>query len=55
MTDWKETILSLDSTVQEAIRNLNDTGAQIVLVTDSELSFVGVVVDGDVRRGMLRE
>lgn len=54
MTDWKETILSLDSTVQEAIRNLNDTGAQIVLVTDSELSFVGVVVDGDVRRGMLR-
>ena len=54
MTDWKETILSLDSTVQGAIQNLNDTGARIVLVTDSELKFVGVVVDGDIRRGMLQ-
>ena len=54
MTSWTETVVSLDSTVQEAIRNLNDTGARIVLVTDSELKFVGVVVDGDIRRGMLR-
>jgi dTDP-glucose pyrophosphorylase len=54
MTDWKETILSLDSTVQDAIRNLNDTGARIVLVADSDLKFVGVIVDGDIRRGMLK-
>jgi len=54
MTNWTETIVSLDSTVQVAIRNLNDTGARIVLVTDSESKFVGVVVDGDIRRGMLQ-
>jgi dTDP-glucose pyrophosphorylase len=40
--------------VQDAIQNLDDTGARIVLVTDSELKFVGVVVDGDIRRGMLQ-
>jgi dTDP-glucose pyrophosphorylase len=54
MTNWTETIVSLDSTVQVAIRNLNDTGARIVLVADSESKFVGVVVDGDIRRGMLQ-
>jgi dTDP-glucose pyrophosphorylase len=53
MTDWKETILSLDSTVGDAIQNLNDTGARIVLVTDADLNFVGVIVDGDIRRGLL--
>jgi len=54
MTDWNESILSLESTVKDAIQNLNDTGARIVLVTDSDLKFVGVVVDGDIRRGMLQ-
>jgi dTDP-glucose pyrophosphorylase len=54
MANWTETIVSLDSTVQVAIRNLNDTGARIVLVADSESKFVGVVVDGDIRRGMLQ-
>jgi dTDP-glucose pyrophosphorylase len=53
MKSWTETIISLASTVQDAIQNLNDTGARIVLVTDSELKFVGVVVDGDIRRGIL--
>ena len=54
MTDWKDAILSLDSTIHDAIQNLNDTGSRIVLVTDSELKFVGVVVDGDIRRGLLQ-
>lgn len=54
MTNWTETILSLDSTVEDAIRNLNDTGARIVLIADSELKFVGVIADGDIRRGMVK-
>lgn len=54
MTDWKKSILSFDSTVKDAIQNLNDTGARIVLVTDSEKKFVGVVVDGDIRRAIIQ-
>jgi dTDP-glucose pyrophosphorylase len=54
MTDWTEFTLSIDSTVYDAIRNLNDTGSRIVLVTSPEMTFEGVVVDGDIRRGLLK-
>ena len=54
MNDWKDSVLSDESTVREVIENLNKTGSRIVLVIDRELVFVGVVVDGDIRRGMLR-
>jgi dTDP-glucose pyrophosphorylase len=53
MIDWPETVLSLDSTVKDAIQNLNHTGARIVLIRDSELNFLGIIVDGDIRRGVL--
>jgi dTDP-glucose pyrophosphorylase len=53
MNDWKDSVLSDDSTVREVIENLNKTGSRIVLVIDRELVFVGIVVDGDIRRGML--
>ena len=54
MNNWKDSVLSDESTVREVIENLNKTGSRIVLVVDHELVLVGVVVDGDIRRGMLR-
>jgi dTDP-glucose pyrophosphorylase len=54
MNAWKDSVLLDDSTVREVIENLNKTGLRIVLVINRELGFVGVVVDGDIRRGMLR-
>jgi dTDP-glucose pyrophosphorylase len=54
MINWTKTILPLDSTVGEAVKNLNDSGARIVLVTDSDSTLIGIVVDGDIRRGMLK-
>ena len=54
MKTWTECVLKSDSTVQEIIENLNQTSARIVLITDTEMAFVGIVVDGDIRRGMLQ-
>jgi dTDP-glucose pyrophosphorylase len=42
------------ATVREAIEVLSATGRQIVLVLDDDDLLLGVVTDGDVRRGLLR-
>jgi dTDP-glucose pyrophosphorylase len=47
-------VLSIDSTVRDAIACLNQSALQIVLVTDSEDQLVGTLTDGDIRRGLLR-
>ena len=54
MIEWKKSVLSDDATIREAIENLNLSASRIVLVVDVESRFVGVVVDGDVRRGLLK-
>jgi len=53
MKNWKACILNHDSTVRDVIQNLNETSARIVLLVDSGLKFIGIVVDGDIRRGIL--
>ena len=54
MSDWSQSILPTTATVKDAIENLNKTAVRIVLVSDSELRLLGVVVDGDIRRGLLK-
>lgn len=51
---WHRAILSLNSTIQDAIRNLNDVAIKIILVVDEEGRFLGTISDGDIRRGLLR-
>ena len=51
---WRKAILSVDATMQQAIRNLEDVAIRIVLVVDSAGVLVGTVADGDIRRGLLR-
>ena len=52
--NWRKVILDQTSTVKDAIRVINDTGLKIAMVIDQELKFVGIVSDGDIRRGILR-
>ncbi|MBU1012549.1 MAG: nucleotidyltransferase family protein [Bacteroidetes bacterium] len=52
--DWAKTILPLSSTLEQAVRNLNDTKLQIVLVCDENTRIIGTITDGDIRRGLLR-
>ena len=52
--NWRNAILDLTSTVKDAIRVINDTGLKIAMIIDDELKFVGIVSDGDIRRGLLK-
>lgn len=53
MEPWQKALLSTDATLHQAIRNLNETGLQIVLVVASEGTLLGTLTDGDIRRGLL--
>lgn len=52
---WKETLLSIDSSIKEAIKCLDKTGLKIVLVIDKNNKFKGTISDGDIRRGLLND
>lgn len=53
-SSWKRTILPAGSTIQDAVRSLDASSLQIVLVTNDDGTLVGTVTDGDIRRGLLR-
>jgi len=50
---WRSAVLHEDAQIEHAIRNLEETGYQIVLVTNAAGKFLGTLTDGDIRRGML--
>lgn len=43
-----------DATLQQAIRNLDESALQIAIVTSSQNALLGTLTDGDIRRGLLR-
>ena len=53
MKNYNELVLQSDASIQNVIECLNSTAERIVLVTDKKNIFIGVVVDGDIRRGLL--
>ena len=50
---WRKTLLPADALVQQAIRSMNESGAQIALVVSSGDVLLGTITDGDIRRGLL--
>ena len=46
----KKIIITQDSSILEAIKNLNTSELKIILVVDKNKKFIGVVNDGDIRR-----
>ena len=52
--DWRSTLLSDAGLVRDAVTILNQSGLQIVLVTDEEKVLIGTITDGDIRRGLLK-
>ena len=54
MIDWKKTVLSLDAKMSDAVRSLEDSRLQIVLLVDPANMLKGTITDGDIRRGILR-
>lgn len=51
---WRKTILPQDSTIGDAVRTLDEISLKIVLVTDPKGVLVGIISDGDIRRGLLK-
>lgn len=51
---WRTALLPATATLQEAIRNLDASTLQIILVVAADDVLVGTVTDGDIRRGLLR-
>jgi dTDP-glucose pyrophosphorylase len=52
--EWRKALLPAGSTLQQAIRSLDSSGLQIVLVVAADDTLVGTLTDGDIRRGLLR-
>lgn len=51
---WRRALLSVNVRLQEAIRNLDESGLQIALVVADDHTLIGTLTDGDIRRGLLR-
>ena len=51
---WRKALLSSDANIQQAIRNLDASSLQIILVESADDTLVGTITDGDIRRGLLR-
>ena len=52
--EWRKTLLSSEAQISDAVRNLEESGLQIVLVVSNDEILQGTVTDGDIRRGLLR-
>ncbi|RHX78279.1 CBS domain-containing protein [Leptospira yasudae] len=53
-TAWHSALLPLGSTIQDVIRNLDDSALQIALIVSEDNQLIGTITDGDIRRGLLR-
>ena len=51
---WLRALLPENSTVEQAIRNLNQSGIRISLIVNCNNQLEGTVSDGDIRRGLLK-
>jgi dTDP-glucose pyrophosphorylase len=51
---WKKTIICSNATIKEAIQILNEVGLRIAIVVSESGEFLGIISDGDIRRGMVK-
>jgi dTDP-glucose pyrophosphorylase/CBS domain-containing protein len=54
MKSWRKASVGTQATVGEAIAAIESGSIQVALVLDGESRLIGVVTDGDIRRGLLR-
>lgn len=55
MTMWKDAIVTPDMTIKETLKVINEHACRIAFVIDENDRLIGVVTDGDVRRGLLAD
>ncbi|MFT6778860.1 MAG: dTDP-glucose pyrophosphorylase, partial [Paraglaciecola sp.] len=52
--NWQKALLPENTLIEDAIRVLNESSLQIVLVVSNENILLGTITDGDIRRGLLK-
>lgn len=51
---WRQAILPIYATIEQAIRNLDQVSIKIVMVVNERNELEGTISDGDIRRGLLK-
>ena len=51
---WRQAILPVNASIQQAIRNLDQVGIKIVLIVNERGELEGTISDGDIRRALLK-
>jgi dTDP-glucose pyrophosphorylase len=51
--EWEKTLIGQGCTIREALSIIDKVGLRIAIVVDENKKLLGVVTDGDVRRGLL--
>ncbi|NQX61917.1 nucleotidyltransferase family protein [Paenibacillus qinlingensis] len=52
--NWRQVLVSVDTPIIDALKIIDEGGLQIALIADQNGILLGVITDGDVRRGILR-
>lgn len=53
MNNWKKLLVRPDDTIETVLRVIDEAASQLALVADAEGKLLGVVTDGNIRRGLL--
>lgn len=51
---WRQAILPVKTSIQHAIRSLDQTSIKIVMIVNEAGELEGTICDGDIRRGLLK-
>ena len=52
--DWQKAVIYENATFQSAFQNLNDVAIKLCICVGSDGRLIGLLTDGDLRRGLLR-
>jgi len=53
MNHWEELLLAPDDSIERALQVIDRTGVQFAMVCDADRKLLGVLTDGNIRRGLL--
>ncbi|MEX0333120.1 nucleotidyltransferase family protein [Vibrio tubiashii] len=52
---WQKTLISESSTIKQALEIINSEALRVAVVVDKNKTLLGMVTDGDIRRGLLND
>ncbi len=54
MAHWQKTLVDPDASIRKVLKVIDEAELQVALVVNENRKLLGVITDGDVRRGLLR-